>query len=257
MRAARLLFDVGDEVICERSMITVKDDGLWVMPPIIRSLAFGWYPPIPPPVRIHGVELADLGLTGSGLPTQRSPWNLIGRWRDDGLHVTRWVPYELPPALGVSRSVHPPGPAPPGGWPWVDDTLEGGPRVPPGVLADLTERGVVVAATIFWPTRNQPVWVVTAGDRAEAETALRPYVGDALCIVESRIRAAEVAAIDATLRARCGDWGIYQYVKSIDDDGQLRFIVRIMGMLPDVVAWAEPYSAAWLRIISWLRPVGT
>ena len=179
-------------------------------------------------------------------------WALVtGTWAGEQLHVEQQA---APPPLGAwrPRSVDPPCPPPPQGWPIV---LRRGDVELSHDLGDLELTGAAVAVTIFRPGPNRVVLVVAAGDVAAAEARLRPQLGDSLCVVPSRWTKAQLDAVGDYLHYQWEPWGLYELGQHNTGDGQPHMAAKLVRVLPEVAAWAATLPKNILLLEPWLMPL--
>ena len=213
------------------------------------------------PRRVRPVSRAAVGVVGANFDAVSGRFEqdgavegsatVTGTWRHDHIRVEEQ-------ALGgrgdyqPTRWVTPPCPVPEGGWPrlaWGDAdknlTYD---------LGDLRETGAVVAATIFRPSDDQAVLVITAADPDLVEARLRPQLGELLCVIPSRWTRAELQAADAYLRGHSQEWNLLQWGESSNEDGQACMVARLTRVLPQIAFWAASLPADILTLDPWLAP---
>lgn len=175
---------------------------------------------------------------------------LTGRWSGGVLEVDFQTPHRpdgrhrLAPAWDT-----PPCPPPAGGWPRGkrDARLRFN-------LKDLKDSGAVVEATVFHPSRTQPVLVVAAGDPAAVEAVLRPQLGARLCVVPSRCTRAQVDAARATLERRMSDYMIWEIYGTADEQGQPVVNASLTRIAPALAHWLTTQPEGLVHIDAWLTP---
>lgn len=145
---------------------------------------------------------------GRGATVHWGVYEVIGTWDGNSLTLTRPVAAaDLRSADATeSRDLSTPCPRPPEGWVPVDPARTSGATFARGITAAEAVDGFAVAWIDRNPGSARPTWVVlnvlTSGDIAATEAAVRQHWGGALCITGGASRsAAELDAVATDLMA--------------------------------------------------------
>jgi hypothetical protein len=247
MDARSMVFGDGEPVITSGRPV-VDDDGEWL--DLARSVPL-MLSPEPRPRSVFSVRLVGADLAAAvrefGVAHAYGWVTVVGTWRVDAIEVRSLSRY-TPPAFG-ERWTTPPCPPPDGGWPRGTWALRS--KID---FSELLASGAAVTVAIFWPSRTQAVIVVAASDIPAVEAALRPLLGQGLCVVHTRWSRAELAAVRAHVEARFDEWTIQSVRESVDNTGQALVCVNLGRVTPDVAAWAGGIPHGMLLLDASLMP---
>ncbi len=210
-----------------------------------------------------GIDLVDLDL--GSLPDPRIKngatqdlITLTGVIRDGTVTVRTQQP---PVDRDVRLVQEPPCPEPSGGWP-AEGPGHNLPEVQMQTVFDYLDAHPTPFVSFQRPTTSTAIIGFAVRDDAErdaVETALRPTLGDALCVVDARRTEAELEAarqdpvLDPTPPGSEGQG--YGGSMVLGDDLQGRVVVRTIWVTPDQRAAADRYPAGLVVFEPDLRPV--
>jgi hypothetical protein len=202
--------------------------------------------------RITGANFASLANRFEQDDAVEGSATVSGVWSGEQLRVDQQTP---PPPRRRTAWVHPwvtpPCPPPPDGWPQV---TRRGDILLDYDLGDLQDTGAAVAVTIFQLGEDRAVLVVAASDQAAVEARLRPQLGVLLCVVPSRWTKAQLDGFRDYLRERSEQWPLLQHGPRHTEDGQARFAIRLVRVLPEIATWADSLPDGIVALDPWLAP---
>lgn len=236
--------------------VMVVDDAVWFEQPLPEPavLITPPRPPRPGPfaVRAYGVDLDRLAHREMRVGVLIASATLTGVWR--GNEVIVHEQSEPPPwQRWTDRWTTPPCPPPPEGWPYVPERGR-----PPGIppqpdrWAELT----ITQVTQFHPAPRHAAIVIAALDTDLVERALRPTMGEVLCVVRSEFRQEQIDEVMARLHAEqmSGNWPVLGHGRTASERGQPMVSLAVLRVVPSMVPWAATVPDGLLDLEVWLKP---
>ena len=217
----------------------------------------------PPPPAYCDLGVGVVGVDLDALTDRREDHGAIegraqltGTFSDATLHVTD----QKQAAVGDHPQGYdaPPCPAPAGGWPSGAETENLNTDALQAYQAAHADEVPMVA--LLRPSAHQVLaYLMTAGDVAAAQTALRPTYGARLCVARSLYTVAQVHAAqeDPGLRGGPGTQ-IYAFGGTgLGGDGQVTVDVSATYETPAIAAAVARHPKGLVRLDLFLNPVGS
>ena len=157
---------------------------------------------------------------------------------------------ERPTVVQHPSWTEPPCPPPADGWPSGDAFM-----LPPELHQELEAAGLLLNMTLFHPPGAGPVLVIAASDPDAVIARLGTFATSRICVVRSRYSRAEIIDVRQELRARFDDWRSFGSGQTSSADGQIRFFVQVVRVVPELAAWAANVSEGLLKVRPWLAPL--
>jgi hypothetical protein len=226
--------------------------GLWFDPPLAQ-VAPGRRdgPPAPAPsdfaIPIQGADMLAVA-DGYERDGCAEGWATItGTWHATRL-LARSQSIRPRPEANPRLWTVPPCPPPEAGWPrtgadGLDFTLEG-----------LSESAALVSVVVFRPAPDQLVLVAACADVEAVEAALRPQLGQSLCLIRSRFSRAQIDETRAVITQHWNSWNFYLAADTYDAAGQESISASLVRVTPEIAEWAETLPAGLLTLDPWLCP---
>ena len=246
--AAQVVHD-GDRVQGDGSYYVPSDGTVWFCAPAPVAVASGADSCLYHVV-VQGLDAATLPPAADGVPA----WvHVVGTYRDGVVTDAVATPASRPdpPLLDVP----PPCAAPPGGWPTRPDDSNNVNMAPLDAYQAAHPDEVVGIATLY-ASANQPVaYLLTSGDAAAAEAALRPTNGVALCVAHSDVTPAQSAAARAAFPpSEPGGDGVFTTSGTNPGLGAAAE-VSVVLVTPALAARAAAFPSGLVRFDPLLTPV--
>jgi hypothetical protein len=109
--------------------------------------------------------------------------------------------------------------------------------------------------TLFHPPGAGPVLVIAASEPEAVTARLGAVASSRICVVQSRYSRVEIVDVRQELQARFNDWRSFGSGQTSSADGQIRFVVQVVRVLPQLAAWAANISLGLLKVHPWLAPL--
>ena len=223
-------------------------------PPLTRP-AIAYAPGREPPPRPSGLALPITGIDMAQVLDRREKdgaiegWATIDAiWNDDNLRAVAQRP-ERPHIDQHPGWTEPPCPPPDNGWPSGDAFM-----LPPELHRELDSDGLVLNMTLFHPKRAGPVLVIAASDPHDVTARLGTFASSRICVVQSRYTRDEISQVRQELRARFNEWRCFRSGQTSSADGQIRFEVAVVRVVPEFARWALNASEGLVKARAWLSP---
>jgi hypothetical protein len=205
--------------------------------------------PSPPGMPITGINLTDV-LDRREKDGAIEGWATVECvWNADTLHAIEQRA-ERPPVIHHPRWTEPPCPPPADGWPGGHAFM-----LPPELHHELAAAGLSLNMTLFHPTGSGPVLVIAASDPDAVIARLGTFATPRICVVQSRYSRAEIVDMRQELQARFIDRRSFGSGQTSSADGQIRFFVQVVRVVPELAAWAANVSEGLLEVHAWLAPL--
>jgi len=201
-------------------------------------------------VPVHGVDVSQLqGRFDKGDAVEGRA-QLQGVWNGAALLVTGQAPPQQAEHRGQPWA-DPPCPTPQGGWPRgsAEENLD--------LPDELTADPAVVGVLMVRPSLTQVVLAVVTTDPESIHNRWSPLFPGRLCVVASRWTREQVESVREDAQSRMHDWQSYRAGSGFTDDCQPVVTVKVVHVLPALVAWAATVPDDLVEVEPWLAPVPT
>ena len=244
----------GDTVDAAGRVVAVNGE-VRFEPPLPRHLVY--YPPGSEPApRFSGLGVPVRGVHLSGLHDRFDKdgalegfATLHGQWQAGVLQVTEQGPPQWP-ANTSQDWVEPPCPPPAGGWP------HGGENENLDPPAALVNDPAVAHLLLVRPSHTQVVLTVVSSDPQATSATWSPVFPNQLCVVEARWPRGDVESLTRQAQSRMTEFQAYQTGSGTGVGYQPVVTLKVVLVVPTLVAWAAEVPDGLLQVDAWLHPTG-